>query len=100
MRKSHEIKMRQFIKGDTFSLEHKNGFTLNLKGKIIYTKILVQIMPSIVDGLRYVFFLKKLMQRKKIVGIKNNQTMIYTSQNFDDSFDGKSRKGIINNTLK
>jgi hypothetical protein len=43
-------------------------------------------MPSIEDGLRYVFFLKKLMPRKKILGLRNGQTIGYTSQSFDDSF--------------
>jgi len=47
MREHHRQSMKAFIKGDCFSLEHKNGFTLNNKSKIIYTKILVQIMPSI-----------------------------------------------------
>jgi len=47
MRDHHRISMKKFIKSDGFSLEHKNGFTLNTKGKIVFTKILVQIMPSI-----------------------------------------------------
>jgi len=83
MREIHRYRMKKFIKGDCFSLEHKNGFTLNTKGKIVYTKILVQIMPSILDGLRYVFFLKKLMPRKKILGLKNNCSVVYSSQSYD-----------------
>lgn len=86
MRRSHEERMKEFIRGDVFHLEHKHGFTLNLRGKIVYTKILVQIMPSIEEGLRYVFFLKKLMPRKKILGIRNKQAINYTSQSFDECF--------------
>ena len=86
MRKHHRQSMKAFIKGDGFSLEHKNGYTLNTKGKIVYTKILVQIMPSIESGLRYTFFLKKLMPHRKILGIKNNITLAYSSQSFDDAF--------------
>jgi len=79
MREAHNRMMKLFISGDRFSNEHKNGFTINTKGKIVYTKILVQIMPSIIDGLRYVFFLKKLMPRKKILGIKGNLGIAYSS---------------------
>jgi len=79
MRAHHQVKMKRFIRGDGFSIEHKNGFTLNTKGKIVYTKILVQIMPSILEGLRYVFYLRKLMPRRKILGVKNNLTMAYSS---------------------
>jgi hypothetical protein len=95
MRKSHQVRMKEFIRGDVFNLEHKNGFTLNLRGKIVYTKILVQIMPSIEEGLRYVFFLKKLMPRKKVLGLHNGQAIGYTSQSFDDSFEGRGRRDMI-----
>ena len=47
MREHHRQSMKAFINGDGVSLEHKNGYTLNTKGKIVFTKILVQIMPSI-----------------------------------------------------
>ena len=82
--------MKKFINGDLFHLEHKHGFTLNLKGKIVYTKILVQIIPSISEGLRYVFFLKKIMQKKRIFGLKNYSKIVYTSKSFDDRFLDKS----------
>ena len=81
--------MKRFIKSEGFSLEHKNGFTLNTKGKIIFTKIMVQIMPSIEQGLQYIFFLKKLMPLRKILGIKNNKSIAYSSQSFDDAFEIK-----------
>jgi hypothetical protein len=86
MREAHRIRMKKFIQEDCFSLEHKNGFMLNTKGKLVFTKILVQIMPSILEGLRYVFFLKKLMPKRKILGLKNNLTIAYSSQSFDDAF--------------
>jgi len=79
MRNFHRRKMEEFIKGDFLSREHKNGFTLNSKGKLVYTKILIQIMPTITEGLNYVIFFKKLMWDKKIFGIKNMQEIVYQS---------------------
>jgi hypothetical protein len=63
---------------------------LNSKGKIVYTKILVQIIPSISEGLRYVFFLKKIMEKKQIFGLKNYSKIVYTSKSFDNRFVDKS----------
>jgi hypothetical protein len=42
-------------------------------------------MPSIEQGLRYAFFMKKLMPFRKILGIKKNTKIVYSSQSFDDS---------------
>ena len=100
MRASHQQKMRDFIKGDAFSLEHRNGFTLSLAGKLVYAKILVQLMPSIVEGLRYVFFLKKLMPRRKVLGLKNGQAIGYSSQSFDDAFEGRARRELLLRALQ
>lgn len=99
MRKNHEEKMKKFINGDLFHLQHKHGFTLNLKGKIVYTKILVQIIPSISEGLRYVFFLKKIMEKKKIFGLKNYSKIVYTSKSFDNRFMDKSTLLMIPKAL-
>ncbi len=68
---------------------------MNLKGKLVYTKILVQIIPSISEGLRYVFFLKKIMEKKRIFGLKNYSKIVYTSKSFDDRFMDKSSLGMI-----
>ena len=57
-------------------------------------------MPSIVEGLRYVFFLKKLMPRKKILGLKNGQAIGYTSQSFDETFEGRGRRELILRALQ
>lgn len=46
-------------------------------------------MPSIEQGLQYIFFLKKLMPLRKILGIKNNKSIAYSSQSFDDAFEIK-----------
>ena len=100
MRASHGQRMRDFIRGDAFSLEHRNGFTLSLAGKLVYAKILVQLMPSIVEGLRYVFFLKKLMPRRKVLGLKNGQAIGYTSQSFDDAFEGRARRELLLRALQ
>ena len=100
MRSSHAQKMRAFIYGDAFSLEHRNGFTLNLRGKLVFAKILVQIVPSIAEGLRYVFFLKKLMPRRKILGLRNGQAVGYASQSFDDAFEGRQRRELVLRALQ
>jgi len=81
--------MNEFINGDCFVREHSNGFTLNLKGKIVYTKILIQIMPLINDGLSYVIFFKKLMYHKKIIGIRDMCDVVYQSESFDEFVSAK-----------
>jgi hypothetical protein len=44
-------------------------------------------MPSIEQGLRYAFFMKKLMPFRNILGIKKNTKIVYSSQSFDDSIN-------------
>jgi hypothetical protein len=52
-------------------------------------------MPSIEEGLKYVFFLKKLMPRKKIIGLRNGQTIGYTSQSFDECFESRDSRELM-----
>jgi hypothetical protein len=82
MRESHRIKMKTFLKEGNFTLEHSTSYGLNGKGKLVHSKALVQVFPSISDGLTYVFFLKKLSVGKKIFSIKNNHSIAYVSQAF------------------
>lgn len=41
------------------------------KRKLLSAKILIQVAPSVAEGLRYVVFLKRLLPRKRIVAIRN-----------------------------
>lgn len=83
MRAAHKQHMKTLIEGDGFSTNHNNGFIVNSKGKLIYSKVLVQIMPSIFEGLRYVFYLKKVMHNRKIATFRNNFTLPYSTESFD-----------------
>lgn len=75
--------MLEFIRGDHFSKEHKNGFTLNSQGHLVLTKLLIQIVPSIADGLKYIAFFKKLLLEKRVVCIKNKNEIKYMSKSFE-----------------
>lgn len=99
MRAYHREQMENFVRGDGYSSEHANGFALNSKGKLVYTKVLVQIMPSIADGLRYVFYLKKMMPNRKILAVKNNLTVAYSSESFDEAFAERIRRVSLQSYL-
>jgi hypothetical protein len=91
MRAFHRQKMVEFIEGDSMAREHTNGFTLNSRGNIVYTKILIQIVPLINEGLRYVIFFRKLMHSKKIFGIRNMDEITYRSESFDVFVENRFR---------
>lgn len=92
MRAAHKQHMKTLIEGDGFSTNHNNGFIVNSKGKLIYSKVLVQIMPSIFEGLRYVFYLKKVMHNRKIATFRNNFTLPYSTESFDQLFQSNVPK--------
>jgi len=45
------------VNEDKLSHMHNASFILNSKRKIVYTELMVQIVPSVSQGLRYAVFL-------------------------------------------
>jgi hypothetical protein len=83
MRVRHRERMEGFVERDGYITEHASGFALNAKEKLIYTKVLVQVVPSIAEGLRYVFYFRKMMPQRRVLAVKNNFAVVYSSESFD-----------------
>jgi len=50
-------------------------------GKLVNANIFVQIIPSLMSGLKYVVFLKNYDAKRKIFCLTNNQ-IVYSSDSF------------------
>ena len=52
--------MNDFIRKDNLTSLHNKAFILNARNNILFAELMVQIIPSVSEGLRYALFVKKL----------------------------------------
>ena len=71
MREQHRKSVEKLVRGDRLSLEHSCDFLLTAEEQLMAARILVQIVPSIAEGLRYAVFLKALMPQRRLFVVRN-----------------------------
>lgn len=79
----HNEIMKNFIMGDSFIHEHKFGYLVDQLHNIVSCKVMLQIIPSLEEGLKYFFFIKKHHAKKMMVVIKKLSKVMYTSHAFN-----------------
>ena len=89
MHEWHRQQMDRFVTEDKLFVEHTDSFMFDAHKKIMPARFLIQLMPSITEGVRYCFFLMKLMPERKITCINAESKLIYSSEGFDLAYRGQ-----------
>lgn len=87
MKSSHKQKMDAFVRGDQLSLSHDDMLIIDCTGKLIMSRMHVQLMFSFSKGLRYAVFFKNIHYSRKMFCFSSKGNITHTSESFCEVFN-------------
>jgi hypothetical protein len=79
--------MQAFVRGDSLNVDHRVNLVMTADNKIVMVKMMIQMVPSVASGIRYVVFFKELQTERNLVCMTAKYDYQYFSSSMERMFD-------------